>query len=637
MKKRIAIFSNGWGNEYLQEVVTGAYEVARRADTDLFVFVNFSLVNDAEQKVNIGETNIYRLPDLRDFDGAVLMANSFNIHSEIEYTFRKVKEAGIPAVSLEYDHEGVTAINTDNYKGMYDLARHVIKEHGAKRVVFIAGPADHWESNLRLQAVQDVMSENGLSLEKEDILFADWARDLPKKMAGEWIQSHGGLPDAFICANDVMAISVSDFLLDHGFQIPGDVIVTGYDCIMQGQMYSPRIASVSHEWNSMGEKAVRILLDRMDGIEYESSITMGTRFIPAESCGCASALSGPDEKAGYLSREIDSLICDQHFRHFYMATKKAENAADLHNSFEYLFSHEHWMEGENFMLCLDPEFYNIKENDANLRSSGFSEYMDVACCLRKGVLQPQRFLKLRDALFYLSDEEQTPNIYICNPLYNDEKNYGFAILGRNINIVADNYLYIWTRHMNQCLEQTRRNITIAELTRKLTELSVTDTLTGIYNRAGCEKIAYPMLREWHKSGGTGAIMIADIDKMKSINDQYGHANGDLALRTVADVLKQQLPHDWVVSRFGGDEFFVGGKLTENTDLEALRESILQNLALEIEKRRIPFDLNISIGFAKVMPGGVFDPENALREADKFMYSIKKEHHEKMALRQTGAD
>ena len=94
MKKRIAVFANGWGNEYLQEVTAGAHQAAGPAGADLFVFVNFSIFSNKEININDSEANIFRLPDLKDFDGVILMANSFNTQEEADYVYRKVKQPG---------------------------------------------------------------------------------------------------------------------------------------------------------------------------------------------------------------------------------------------------------------------------------------------------------------------------------------------------------------------------------------------------------------------------------------------------------------------------------------------------------------------------------------------------------------
>lgn len=624
MKRRVAVFANGWGTEYLQEVVTGINEVARDAGTDIFAFVNFSSFSGLDP-INNSESNIFLLPKLQDFDGVILMANSFNRQEEVEFVYHMVMEARIPAVSIEYDYEGIRTISTDNYHGMHELAQHVVQEHGARHIVYIGGPREHLESNVRLQAVQDVASENGLSLRQGDILYGDWAKDLPKKLVGEWIDQHKGLPDIFICANDIMAMSVCDVLAERGYKVPGDVMVTGYDCVAQGRQYSPSIASVDHEWRSMGVMALQTLLDDMEGSKRESSVIMDSRFVPGGSCGCDSGMVRARES--FRPHKADSLLLDAHFRHIYLAIRKAENADSLNECLNTLFKDECWMEGGNFMLCLDQEFFHIEEKDENLRTQGYSDSLDVICSLRNGVpTGPHRIMERRDAMFDAANANPEPGLYIFVPVYSEERSYGFAMLTRDIDVVEDNGLYIWTRHLNENLEQVRRNITIADLTRKLTELSVTDVLTGVYNRAGCERLSYPMLAEWHRAGGIGVIMIADIDRMKTINDQFGHASGDLALRTVASVLKAQLPPDWIISRYGGDEFFVGGKLKEGMDLEVLRDSIVQKLAQEVERRQISFNLSLSIGYAKLEPGEELNLENNLRQADQLMYAVKKEHH-----------
>ena len=142
MKRRIAVFAGGWGGEYFREVVLGIVAAAKQENADVFAFVNFSVPSDTITP-NIGEFNIFTLPDLKDFDGVILMANSFNMLEEVEYLTNKIKKAGIPAVSIEYDIDGFVSVATDNYAGMYDLAKHVIKEHGGRDILFIGGPKEH--------------------------------------------------------------------------------------------------------------------------------------------------------------------------------------------------------------------------------------------------------------------------------------------------------------------------------------------------------------------------------------------------------------------------------------------------------------------------------------------------------------
>ena len=630
MKGKIAVFANGWGTEYLREVVTGVSEVAEPLGYDVFCFINFSVMQDIN-KNNQGELDIYKLPDLSDFDGVILLANSFNTKEEEIYVHEQVIKSGIPAVSVEYEFDDITTIKTDNFFGMFELVTHMIEEHHVKEVVYIGGPKDHVESNIRLAATRKALSEHGISLQDDNIYYGDWGKLYPTTLLQDWIDRNNKLPDVIVCANDIMAIGISDYLKDRGYNIPDDVKVTGYDCTEYGQEYEPPISSVSHEWFSMGKKTIEILLDKINGREFDEPDIMKTRFVCGASCGCSfnKYIARAQIQIGKSRRpeKIQSSYCDSHFRHIYLAVRKVDNADKLHKSISDLYGHEYWMVGKNFMLCLEPDIYDVETPEEILVSHGYSQYVDVICNLRDGKPFPRSMMKLKEALFSISSELEKASTYMILPLSNENRNFGFAVLNRNVDIILDYNLFSWTRHMIQYLEQFRQNITISNLTKKLTELSVTDMLTGVYNRAGCEKIAYPMLTQYYNDGLTGVVMIADIDRMKMINDVYGHASGDLALKTIAFVLKSELPSDWIVSRFGGDEFFIGGKLEEGFDLDRIIDRITDRLECEKKRQKIDFNLTVSIGYSVIRPENEINVEKTLMEADKIMYFIKKCHHD----------
>lgn len=630
MRKRIAVFANGWGCEYLREIVTGVFEVAKDHDMDVFSFVDFSIMTDNADR-NRGEINIFRLPDLSDFDGAIVLANSFNMKEEEEYVFKQVLESGIPAVSLEYNYKGVTSIESDNYAGMYELATHILEDHKAKEIVFVGGPATHPESNMRLAAVSTAAKAHGVDFTKENILFGDWAKNLAIKLFGDWLEEHGHLPDAILCANDVMAIGLCEYLDEKGYVVPDDVIITGYDCTMRAQNFHPRIASVSHEWSVMGKRAIDILLDKMNGKEIYEVPALKTKFIKGGSCGCGYDINAINmEISKGRKRNFNTLensLLDSHFRHIYLALRDVRDSQTLYKAFSKLFEEEHWLEGKNLNIGIDKEFFRIVPDNANLKDVGYSDTLELVCSLKDGETTEYRTLTSKEILFKASNEASEPGIYICIPIHNEGKTYGFAVMARDINIILDNVLYSWTRHMDQYLEQVRLNITIDDLNKQLTKMSVTDVLTEVYNRAGCEKIAYPLLEDLRKAGKTGVIMIADIDKMKLINDNFGHFSGDLAIRTVAAVLKRNFPEDWVIARYGGDEFLVAGDITSCTEVEGLIGKVTDDLADEVKKQNIKFNLTVSMGYSVLEPEDkIIDVEKSLQKADKLMYEVKKEHH-----------
>ncbi len=635
MKKRIAVFASGWGDEYFRRVVLGISEAAKKENIDTFAFVNFS-IRGLDALLNEGEFNIFTLPDLKDFDGVILLANSFNLTREVEYFTEKLRDLKLPAVSVEYEMENAAALVSDNYAGMYDLVQHVIEQHGAREIVYIGGPQEHLENVDRLAALYDVAKEKGVEIPRSNVKYGDWDRASAGEIVKAWVAEHDSLPDAFLCANDKMAMGACEQLEEMGYRVPKDVIVTGFDCLREGQDFQPSIASVGHDWERMGDVAFSMLKRKMNGEELGKEM-LPASFVPAMSCGCFSE-DGSDSKVGAGRRnrgnEIDGLQADTHFRHIYLWIRKIDNAEDLSESLSDLFSKEHQMEGGDFMLCLDPEFFQIEEDDLNLYVTGYNDKMEIIGSILDGKPLPRTVKQRNEALHWLARQNKEPRLYTVVPILGDLRTYGFAVLTGDLRIALPNQFYIWTRHTSQYLEQVRRNLIINDLTRKLTQMSVTDVLTGVYNRAGCEQIAFPMLEEWRNRGGSGVIMLVDIDKMKVINDVYGHANGDLALRTVASVLKSGLPEDWIVSRYGGDEFFVGGRLQgSEADLQKLRNSLESRLAREVKKRELEFPLSISIGTARMMPEDTIEIIEYLQIADDDMYEIKQAHHKKMENKQ----
>lgn len=142
---------------------------------------------------------------------------------------------------------------------------------------------------------------------------------------------------------------------------------------------------------------------------------------------------------------------------------------------------------------------------------------------------------------------------------------------------------------------------IIEYIRTIEQLSTVDMLTNVFNRRGFdERIG----TEWHRAireGESLSVLMIDIDKFKNYNDTYGHLQGDLALQTVAEVIKQTLKRALdFVSRFGGEEFIV---LLPNTDLDGALV-VAEEIRANIERAVIPettTSITVSIGVHTQVP------------------------------------
>jgi len=169
------------------------------------------------------------------------------------------------------------------------------------------------------------------------------------------------------------------------------------------------------------------------------------------------------------------------------------------------------------------------------------------------------------------------------------------------------------------------------LEQELELLSRSDPLTGIFNRRRFDEALEAQLAYARRYGRGGALLIADLDRFKQINDEFGHAAGDEALRTVARVLAANLRQTDTlgrgaggqVARLGGDEFALLLPEVDAAAAEAVASRLVAAIAsepLEIDGRELK--LGVSVGIAVFDEDGCPLAKDLLAAADRAMYVVK---------------
>ncbi len=154
----------------------------------------------------------------------------------------------------------------------------------------------------------------------------------------------------------------------------------------------------------------------------------------------------------------------------------------------------------------------------------------------------------------------------------------------------------------------------------LYERATTDALTGVYNRGYGEQQLQETLRTSARTGDETSVILLDVDHFKSLNDKYGHAAGDVALRRIAQAIKQACRHSDTVARYGGEEFFVVLPRTSRENALEIAERILQMIR-ELEVSFTDEKLAASAGVA-VSQAGEITVDEILYRADVALYHSK---------------
>ncbi|MGJ8662224.1 MAG: diguanylate cyclase [Marinicella sp.] len=161
-------------------------------------------------------------------------------------------------------------------------------------------------------------------------------------------------------------------------------------------------------------------------------------------------------------------------------------------------------------------------------------------------------------------------------------------------------------------------ILVDDLAGKLKRQAITDYLTGLLNRRGFKLHADLLIKQQHQIGASMAVIVADIDHFKKINDQYGHQIGDEVLQHVSKWMRKLLIPPAVMGRTGGEEFAV---LVPVADINAAKQ-LAEHLCLQLSKQSKDTNPNLhitgSFGVAMIKD----NLEQTIIQADQAMYLAK---------------
>lgn len=155
------------------------------------------------------------------------------------------------------------------------------------------------------------------------------------------------------------------------------------------------------------------------------------------------------------------------------------------------------------------------------------------------------------------------------------------------------------------------------------EIIFTDCLTGLYNR---EYLEFLHKRACNKKDCWVSGIMIDLNGFKQINDNYGHAEGDLALCIVADLLLKSFSEYGVVTRYAGDEFVIMLNTTDDQLIQKIIKSAKKNFVTENEKNDKPYQLSASMGYAITnLSNETID--DFMNRIDEQMYQDKMKYYE----------
>ncbi|MCR5250220.1 MAG: GGDEF domain-containing protein [Lachnospiraceae bacterium] len=615
-KKIVALCSSRVYDPQVHGFIETLNEILRKEDFSLWIF---SLNSDLywEEDHLTAETSVFDYIPFNRVDIIVLMDEKIKSHRVAEKIISGAKLFEKPVIVLDGYYDGCDSISFDFAAGFERLVRHVFEDHEVKRPHFMAGIHNNPFSEERLEIFRKVAGENGFTVDEDMISYGDfWA--LPARAATEKILKRSELPDAIICANDIMAINVVDVLREGGVSVPDQVIVTGFDGYDEALLCTPGITTVNCELGEMAGKTAELIMGRLAG-EEGGSVRVEPALLKNESCGCPRCLGARQSTMGRFNSGFYRFQDDFHEMH--IAVTRMVMANDLEEGFRYLRG-----KYASEASCVVKEGCLRKESNFFLSEGGGDVYvlaydadqsLPVGGRIEKDVIIP-----------HLEERMESGYPLIFQALHFMDKPMGYMVFFFESYEITD-YAKMGSvaETVGMGLGAYINMLHQRYLMSKVEKMYRYDALTGLYNRLAFQT-AFELLKNDEKRKGQPLLIVmADLDRLKKINDTRGHNAGDAAIAAVGSALKDACPEEALCVRFGGDELlaFMPGLEDDSEILEKMRRS------LEEKSRENGFEITASCGSCRAVISPELNLEELVREADEKMYQVKKARKEREGL------
>lgn len=545
--KKIALIMDGWKRWFTFAWPAGILQRIRQTGEEVSLYIfNSSGGWSCDEEYNTGEYNIYRLPDLREFDGIILDLNNIGYPEVWEDVIRRAKESGVPVISIANEIEDFYYVGINNEKAMRMMIEHLYEKHGCKKYWFVMGPEDNYENVKRIAALRAYMDEKQLTYSESDFYCESFEYQCGVNGFEKLLETHdkGRLPQAIICGNDNIAVGVCEAATAHGYQVPKDFCVTGFDNFDKAAYYEPRISTISHIRENVGIACVDLFLHIWKGEKPDRFYYTDTEGIFWDSCGCMPG-EVPDQ-AEYLKGQV--------------------------------------MNGK--MLDTDQ--------------------MEI------------------EGIFPFFEPQKGGTDFLFLPMHFRNRTVGYFVIENAVYLMEKQYLFQVIKTLTNAMENLHKKEKLEHMNQILSDLYVRDSVTGLYNRMGYQKLSISYFTIMREKKMPVLVMFIDLDRLKYINDTFGHEYGDFAIVSIAKAMLKHCDADAIAARTGGDEFIVLEGAKDEESGRVLAQKIRTELSKTQRAMQLPFDLSASIGAVVAHPGEENVLESYVKRAEMLMYEEKAE-------------
>lgn len=609
-------------------------EFAKKYNFKLLFFRSFSDLYRAASngKHDIGESCIFSLINHNLIDGLIILSETIKCPSIRKDIIEQAKRNDIPVISIDHPMDGCYNINFDYKTALEKIIRHLVEDHHYTRINFIAGIKGNSFSDERIEIYKKILTEYGIPIEEERIGYGGFWSTPTKKVIKDFLDSDLPMPEAIVCANDIMAITAYHSLIEAGYNLPEDIAITGFDGILQAVDHFPPITTARHDYKSAVIKSFDLLQDIFNGKEVPTQNYINSNVIIGGSCGCLHENNYQYNTLAYnLNNKFDEQI---HFNQI-----QINMSADLNDNtsfqgvFDKLTNYSNNFFSHRFWLCVVDNFLTEEEelsdiiDEQSYSHLGYSNHMDVVLSKHDKVWQGMTDFETSNLLPNLEQVLEEEDNVMFVPLHVLDRTIGYAALVYEPDRINMEQLYQFLMNVSNALETIKIHQRQQNIISSLETKYIHDPLTGLLNRRGFYQKLLPQFNQCTEEQKSFIVISVDLNGLKKINDTYGHSDGDISISAIGNILIESSINNETCARFGGDEFVMAGPLAEGLDADDYKNNIHNNIDNFNKVHDYPYDVSASIGIITGIPTKNISLDDFIKAADEEMYKDKVIHHQ----------
>lgn len=580
-----------------------------------------TLTNFYMEDLDAGEKRIFDTIAAEMFDAIVLMAETFKEEEVQKKLVQRAIAAGVPVIAVDHHVDGCINISFDYREAFRKIVKHMVEFHGYRKINFMAGMPNNSFSDERLEVFRQVLEENGGEFDPKCVYYGYFWENPTIEAMKKMLENNSELPEAIICANDTMALTVCDYLNQRGYRVPEDVAVSGFDGLEAGKYHQPQLLTSVYSVEAFAEALFQLVNSgELVAEERKLKVSAYHEIQIGGSCGCR-GMAGKDAAAKIIQLKSDmyeQMEYQTNLGRMVANYGEGEGMDIIQKVIPQQLKHMHyfdfWFCSEQRLLIADYPFYSgsSKLYDS---SAGMVNAIHYERQLENVAINYAERMEADGLIPELNNylEENHPLLVVGVPTQEDPNAYAV------ISMDTERFWYTaysgFIFHLRFLLDMQRSKKMLMQVYR-------TDALTGVFNRNGF----YAMMKQVMEYSTVKELTVISIDMcgFKQINDTYGHAEGDEALKAVGKIIRESISQREIAARTGGDEFLIvlfRGNQKQRT--EEIINSLNEKAEKFNEKNAKRYSLVFSIGVCSESMGE-HSLDYFLREADKRMYQNKKE-------------